>query len=115
MARCRRSVVCRWILVHCSIAPTFSNLTLIQQRLAGRTGETTANLTVMAHCGRRSGSSRGPGDDWFCTVDALIAQPGAVPFWGTPVTYDIGKCDLRGQGLLRVAKGGREAHEVVNP
>ena len=72
-----------------SIAPTFSNLTLLQQRLVGRTGETTANLTILAHCGRRSGTSRGPGDDWFCTVDALIAQPGAVPFWGTPVTYDI--------------------------
>jgi ABC-2 type transport system permease protein len=70
-----------------SIAPTFSNLTLLQ--LVGRSGETTANLTILAHCGRRSATSRGPGDDWFCTLDALIAQPGAVPFWGTPVTYDI--------------------------
>ncbi len=71
-----------------SIAPTFSNLTLLQQRLRGRT-ETTANLRVLAHCGRRSAHGVGPGDDWFCTVDALIAQPGTVPFWGTPVTYDI--------------------------
>ena len=72
-----------------SIAPTFSNLTLLQQRLVGRTRETTANARILAHCGRRSGTSRGPGDDWFCTVDALIAQPGAVPFWGSPVTYDV--------------------------
>ena len=105
-----------------SIAPTFSNLTLLQQRLVGRTGETTANLTILAHCGRRSGTSRGPGDDWFCTVDALIAQPGAVPFWGTPVTYDI---SVKSNGcykaqapptsvgnlLMRDAHG----HQVVNP
>ena len=105
-----------------SIAPTFSNLTLLQQRLVGRTGETTANLTILAHCGRRSGSSRGPGDDWFCTVDALIAQPGAVPFWGTPVTYDI---SVKSNGcykaqapptsvgnlLMRDAQG----RQVVNP
>ncbi len=72
-----------------SIAPTFSNLTLLEQRLVGRTGETTTNLKLLAHCARRSGTSRGPGDDWYCTVVALIAQPGVVPFWGTPVTYDV--------------------------
>lgn len=105
-----------------SIGPTFSNLTLLQQRLVGRTGETTANLTILAHCGRRSATSRGPGDDWFCTVDALIAQPGAVPFWGTPVTYDI---SVKSNGcykaqapptsvgnLLMRDSGG---HRVVNP
>jgi ABC-2 type transport system permease protein len=105
-----------------SIAPTFSNLTLLQQRLVGRTAQTTANLTILAHCGRRSGTSRGPGDDWFCTVDALIAQPGAVPFWGTPVTYDISvksngcyKAEAPptsvGNLLMRDAHG----HYVVNP
>jgi len=105
-----------------SIAPTFSNLTLLQQRLVGRTGETTANLTILAHCGRRSGTSRGPGDDWYCTVDALIAQPGAVPFWGTPITYDISvksngcyKAEAPpttvGNLLIRDSHG----HQVVNP
>jgi hypothetical protein len=105
-----------------SIAPTFSNLTLLQQRLLKRTAQTTANLTILAHCGRRSGTSRGPGDDWFCTVDALIAQPGAVPFWGTPVTYDISvkyngcyKAQAPptsvGNLLIRDAHG----HHVVNP
>jgi ABC-2 type transport system permease protein len=105
-----------------SIAPTFSNLTLLQQRLVGRTAQTTANLTILAHCGRRSGTTRGPGDDWFCTVDALIAQPGAVPFWGTPVTYDISvksngcyKAEAPptsvGNLLMRDAHG----HYVVNP
>ena len=105
-----------------SIAPTFSNLTLLQQRLLGRTAETTANLRILAHCGRRSAPNRGPGDDWFCTVDALIAQPGAVPFWGTPVTYDV---SVKSNGcykaqapptsvgnlLMRDAHG----HLVVNP
>jgi ABC-2 type transport system permease protein len=105
-----------------SIAPTFSNLTLLQQRLLGRTTETTANLRILAHCARRSATSRGPGDDWFCTLDALIAQPGAVPFWGTPVTYDVSvksngcyKAEAPptsvGNLLIRDAHG----HNVVNP
>ena len=105
-----------------SIAPTFSHLTLLQQRLTGRTGETTGNLKILSHCGRRSGTNRGPGDDWFCTVDALIAQPGTVPFWGTPVTYEVNvksngcyKADAPptsvGNLLMRDARG----HLVVNP
>ena len=105
-----------------SIAPTFSHLTLLQQRLVGRTGETTSNLTTLSHCGRRAAASRGPGDDWFCTVDALIAQPGAVPFWGTPVTYEISvkangcyKAEAPptsvGNLLMRDARG----RHVVNP
>ena len=105
-----------------SIAPTFNNLTLLQQRLVGRNVGASANLRVLAHCGRRSGTSRGPGDDWYCTLDALLAQPGAVPFWGTPVTYDI---SLKSNGcykaeapptsvgnlLIRDARG----YNVVNP
>ena len=105
-----------------SIASTFSNLTLLQQRVAGRTGETTANLTVLAHCGRRSGSSRGPGDDWFCTVDPLIAQPGVVPFWGTPVTYDIGvksngcyKAEAPPTSVGNLLMRDAHRHLVVNP
>ena len=64
----------------------------------------------------------GPGDDWFCTVDALIAQPGAVPFWGTPVTYDI---SVKSNGCYKAqapptSVGNllmRDAHgrQVVNP
>ncbi len=105
-----------------SIAPTFSNLTVLQQRLVGRAVGASANLRVLARCSRRSGTSRGPGDDWFCTLDALIAQPGAVPFWGTPVTYDVSvksngcyKADAPpasvGNLLIRDARG----HNVVNP
>ena len=77
---------------------------------------------ILAHCGRRSGTSRGPGDDWFCTVDALIAQPGAVPFWGTPVTYDV---SVKSNGCYKAeapptSVGNllmRDAHgrHVVNP
>jgi ABC-2 type transport system permease protein len=105
-----------------SIAPTFSNLTLLQQRLVGRTGETTANLTILAHCGRRSATSRGPGDDWYCTVDALIAQPGAVPFWGTPVTYDISvksngcyKAEAPPTSVGNLLMRDSQGHQVVNP
>ncbi len=105
-----------------SIGPTFSNLTLIQQRLRGRTAETTSNLKVLTRCARRSTAGGGPGDDWFCTVGALIAQPGAVPFWGTPVTYEI---SVRSNGCYKAqaapASVGsvllRDAHRrlVVNP
>lgn len=105
-----------------SIAPTFSNLTLLQQRLVGRTGETTANLTILAHCDRRSGASRGPGDDWFCTLDALIAQPGAVPFWGTPVTYDISvksngcyKAQAPPTSVGNLLMRDTHGHRVINP
>ena len=105
-----------------SIAPTFSNLTLLQQRLEGRTSVTTANLTILAHCGRRSGTSRGPGDDWYCTVDALIAQPGAVPFWGTPVTYDISvksngcyKAEAPPAAVGNLLMRDSNGHQVVNP
>jgi ABC-2 type transport system permease protein len=105
-----------------SIAPTFSNLTLLQQRLLGRTAETSVNLRILAHCGRRSAGTSGPGDDWYCTIDALIAQSGVAPFWGTPVTYDISvksngcyKAEAPptsvGNLLVRDAHG----HLVVNP
>jgi hypothetical protein len=69
-----------------SIAPTFNNLTLLQQRLLGRPVGLSVNSRILAHCARRSATSRGPGDDWYCTLDAFILQAGAAPFWGTPVT-----------------------------
>ncbi len=105
-----------------SIAPTFSNLTLLEQRLVGRSGETTANLKILAHCGRRAATSRGPGDDWYCTLDALIAQPGAVPFWGTPVTYDISvksngcyKAEAPPTSVGNIMMRDAHGHNVVNP
>jgi ABC-2 type transport system permease protein len=105
-----------------SIAPTFSNLTLLQQRLLGRTTETTSNLRILAHCGRRSAPNRGPGDDWFCTVDALIAQPGAVPFWGTPVTYEVSvksngcyKAQAPPTSVGNLLMRDSHGHRVVNP
>ncbi len=105
-----------------SIQPTFENLTLLQQRELGRTVPAGAKLNVLTNCLRRAGTRRGPGDDWICTLDVLIPQPGAVPFNSTPVTYDVSvksngcyKAEAPptfvGQLLMKDADG----HNVVNP
>ncbi len=105
-----------------SIEPTFENLTLLQQRELGRTVPAGAKLNVLTNCLRRAGTRRGPGDDWVCTLDVLIPQPGAVPFNSTPVTYDVSvksngcyKAEAPptfvGQLLMKDADG----HNVVNP
>jgi len=72
-----------------SIEPTFNNLTLLQQRELGRIIPPGAKLNVLTSCARRAGTRRGPGDDWVCTLDVMISQPGAVPFSSTQVTYDV--------------------------
>jgi len=105
-----------------SIEPTFNNLTLLQQRELGRTVPAGTKLNVLTSCTRRSGSHRGPGDDWVCTLNVLIPQAGAVPFQYTPVTYDLGvksngcyKAEAPptfvGQLLMKDARG----RNVVNP
>jgi len=105
-----------------SIQPTFNNLTLLQQRELGRTVPAGAKLNILTNCLRRAGTRRGPGDDWVCTLDVMIPQPGAVPFNSTPVTYDVSvksngcyKAEAPptfvGQLLMKDAAG----HNVVNP
>ena len=77
---------------------------------------------TLTTCRRRAGTSRGPGDDWTCTIDVFIPQPGANPFQETPVTYDLSvknngcyKADAPpsfvGQQQMRDAGG----QSVVNP
>jgi len=105
-----------------SIGQTFNNLTLLQQRLLGHTAAISSNSRVLSHCARRSRTSDGPGDDWSCTLVAFITQPGAVPFWGTPVIYDI---SVKSNGCYKAeapptSVGNlmmRDAHgnQVVNP
>jgi len=105
-----------------AITPTFNDLTLLQQRLLGRVVPAGAKLRILTSCNRRAGASTGPGDDWSCTLDVFIPQPGAVPFQQTPVTYDVSvKSDgcykaeappsFVGQQMMRDAQG----HNVVNP
>jgi ABC-2 type transport system permease protein len=105
-----------------AITPTFNELTLLQQRLLGRTVPADARLNILSSCNRRAGASRGPGDDWACTLDVIIPQPGAVPFQQTPVTYDLSvksngcyKADAPpsfvGQQMMRDPQG----HNIVNP
>ncbi len=105
-----------------AITPTFNDLTLLQQRLLGRTVPAGAKLNILPSCRRRAGTTQGPGDDWVCTLDVLIPQPGANPFQDTPVTYDVSvksngcyKAEAPpsfvGQQMMRDAHG----QSVVNP
>ncbi len=105
-----------------AITPTFNNLTLLQQRELGRSVPAGTKLNILTSCSRRAGTSTGPGDDWTCTLEVFIPQPGAVPFQQTPVTYDMSvksngcyKAEAPpsfvGQQLMRDAHG----HNVVNP
>ncbi len=105
-----------------AITPAFNSLTLLQQRELGRVVPAGAKLNILPSCSRRAGTSRGPGDDWTCTLTVFIPQPGAVPFQQTPVTYDLSvKSDgcykaeappsFVGQQMMRDAHG----HSVVNP
>jgi len=105
-----------------SIAPAFNDLTILQQRELARTVPPGAKLKLLTSCKRRAGASRGPGDDWTCTLDVFIPQPGANPFQETPVTYDMSvrsngcyKAEAPpsfvGQQLMRDGRG----HNVVNP
>jgi ABC-2 type transport system permease protein len=108
--------------VEAAITPAFTSLTLLQQRELGRTVPPGAKLKTLTSCRRRAGTSRGPGDDWTCTIDVFIPQLGANPFQETPVTYDLSvknngcyKADAPpsfvGQQLMRNAAGTN----VVNP
>ena len=71
-----------------SVAGTFSNASLLQQRLIGRIPPATARLLVAPYCIRRGTASRGPGD-WTCDVYVYLPQPKAVPFQRTNVEYDV--------------------------
>jgi ABC-2 type transport system permease protein len=74
--------------MNASIAPTFNNLTVLQQRLVGRSVPSGTKLNLQTACSRRGSSANGPGD-WACTLTVFIPQPGAVPLQPTPVTYDV--------------------------
>ena len=104
-----------------SFAPTFNQLTLLQQRQLGRRVAAGAKLNQLTACDRRGGASGGSGDDWVCDVDVLIPQSGPTPLEQT-VSYDVTvqsngcyKADsppsFVGQQLMRVPGRG----SVVNP
>ncbi len=104
-----------------AITPAFNDLTLLQQRLLGRSVPAGAKLNILPTCRRRASTNQGAGD-WTCTLDVLIPQAGAEPFQDTPVTYDVSvksngcyKAEAPpsfiGQQMMRDAHG----HSVVNP
>ncbi len=80
-----------------SLGPTFSNLTLLQQRLLGRRVPHGTKLNTQTRCGRRASNPRGPGE-WACAVYVFTPRPGAVPFETTPVTYDV---SVQGDGCYK--------------
>ena len=74
--------------VQSAVATTFSNVSLLQQRLLGRVAPAGARLQVQPYCVRRGTASRGPGD-WTCDVYVYLPQPKSVPFTRTNVEYDV--------------------------
>jgi len=54
--------------VEASFAPTFAALYALQQSQDGRTDVSAAALGPRATCRRTGVDSRGPGEDWTCTV-----------------------------------------------
>ena len=105
-----------------SIRPTFNALTVLQQRLLGRHIPADPRLQDRATCRRRSGLTRGPGDDWICTVNMVIELEGPQPFSLTPVAFDVsvqangcykaeGPPTFVGQPEIRDRRGA----QVVNP
>ena len=62
-----------------SLTPEFSNISLLQQRLLGRTVPVGAKLDVVPYCNRHAGPRKGPGD-WSCTLNVFIptARQGSV-------------------------------------
>ena len=105
-----------------NLTPAFNRLAVLQQRWLGRTVPAGAKLNIITYCNRRAGQSRGPGDDWVCTVEVFTPTPGASPFIPTSVTYDVSVktngCykanappSFVGQQLMR-GPGGRQ---IVNP
>ncbi len=71
-----------------AMAGTFSDVSLLQQKLLGRTPPAGARLDVQPYCSRRGAAPRGPGD-WLCNVYVYLPQPKSVPFQQTNVDYDV--------------------------
>ena len=74
--------------VQTSIATAVSNVSLLQQRLLGRTPPAGARLDVRPYCTRHGMVARGPGD-WTCSVYVYLPQPKSVPFQQSNVDYDV--------------------------
>jgi ABC-2 type transport system permease protein len=105
-----------------AVARAFNDLTVLQQRELGRTVPAGTKLNLTTRCGRRSGKSEGPGDDWSCTMTVVSASAGYNPFELTPVTYDV---SVKSNGCYKAESPpsfvGRETmvdargHTVINP
>jgi ABC-2 type transport system permease protein len=105
-----------------SIDRTFGNLTIYQQQLLGRAVPPHASLRSFTSCLRRGHASRGPGDDWACSLQIFAPNSAGSNITQFHVTYEVevqsngcyraeGPPAFIGQRTLAVA-GGRE---VVNP
>jgi ABC-2 type transport system permease protein len=71
--------------IQASLAPTFNELALLQQRQLGRPVSAGARLDDRTLCARRGGAGQGPGDDWGCTISVVGRGAGEVE----TVTYDV--------------------------
>jgi ABC-2 type transport system permease protein len=72
-----------------SIKPAFNRLTLLQQRLLGRTIVKGAQINDTAVCARHASTKTGAGSDWVCTLQVLTPQTRTSSPNFEPVDYDV--------------------------
>ena len=105
-----------------SVNATFGRLTVYQQQLLGRVVPANASLKSFVSCIRRGHTSRGPGDDWACSLQIYAPNAAGSNITQFHVNYEVavqsngcyraeGPPAFIGQRTMTVA-GGRE---VVNP
>lgn len=105
-----------------SLNRTFGNLTVYQQELLGRAVPPHASLTSFVACVRRGHTSRGPGDDWACSLQIYAPGSAGSNITQFHVNYEVdvqsdgcyraeGPPSFIGQRTMTVAHG----REVVNP
>ncbi|HTR89232.1 MAG TPA: ABC transporter permease [Solirubrobacteraceae bacterium] len=101
-----------------SITPVFNRLTRLQQAELGRSLSRRAELDDRTLCRRRSGSSRGPGDDWSCVITIVTPRAGELETVGYDLSVESDGCykadaptSFVGQQSMSDARG----RSVVNP
>ncbi len=72
-----------------SFTSAFNELTILQQRDAGRSVPSDASLSIrFPTCNRRGSTPTGPGE-WVCTFDVMTQSTGPLPPSQTTITYEL--------------------------
>ena len=105
-----------------AIAEAFNGLTILQQEKLGRTVPEGTKLQLSTKCNRRSGSSRGPGDDWVCTFNVVTPPEKSEPLALKTVSYDLSvksngcyKAEAPPSFVGQQYMTDEHGHSVINP